>query len=243
MKEDKKTVMIEAKLRGPGPGRYGLPSTCGHMGHDFTQQRKAAFTFGKRFKEREMVASPGPVYLVKDEITRVGKEGSAKYTQLGRRKEGLAFKTPGPGRYENQKCFPQGEKHSPKYSMGSRTKYRKCDAYPSPNSYSLPQLIGPRIPSKQASNAYSMTSRRHIGSFDQDLARTPGSARYKVIDQNTYKVMKPVYSLLARRFVPGDKTIKPGPGAHYPEHVTINKKSVPNYSMGIRHSEYITPFI
>jgi len=52
-----------------------------------------------------------------------------------------------------------------------------------------------------------------------------------------------MYSLLARRFVPGDKTIKPGPGAHYPEHVNINKKSVPNYSMGIRHSEYITPFI
>ena len=70
-----------------------------------------------------------------------------------------------------------GERHSAKYSMGDRTKYRKCDAYPSPNSYSLPQLIGPKIPSKQASNAYSMTSRRQIGSFDQDLARTPGSAR------------------------------------------------------------------
>ena len=71
-----------------------------------------------------------------------------------------------------------GERHSAKYSMGDRTKYRKCDAYPSPNSYSLPQLIGPKIPSKQASNAYSMTSRRQIGSFDQDLARTPGSARF-----------------------------------------------------------------
>ena len=47
-----------------------------------------------------------------------------------------------------------GETHSPKYSMGSRTKYRRCDAFPSANSYSLPPLIGPRIPSKQASNAY-----------------------------------------------------------------------------------------
>ena len=70
-----------------------------------------------------------------------------------------------------------GEIHFPKYSMGSRTKYRKCDAYPAANSYSLPQLIGPKIPSKPASNAYSMTSRRSIGSFDQDLARTPGAAR------------------------------------------------------------------
>ena len=130
---------------------------------------------------------------MKDEITRVGKEGSAKYTQLGRRKESRAFKTPGPGRYENHRCHPQGklfivtkrailslflgEIHFPKYSMGSRTKYRKCDAYPAANSYSLPQLIGPKIPSKPASNAYSMTSRRSIGSFDQDLARTPGAAR------------------------------------------------------------------
>ena len=139
--------------------------------------------------------SPGPVYFVKDEITRFGKDGTAKYTQQGRRKEINSFKPPGPGRYENHKCHPQGKKfcfeiiklrsysrnvftrpyaednlpvqcspktlfsilgetHSPKYSMGSRTKYRRCDAFPSANSYSLPPLIGPRIPSKQASNAY-----------------------------------------------------------------------------------------
>lgn len=53
--------------------------------------------------------SPGPVYFIKDEITRFGKDGTAKYTQLGRRKEQLAFKTPGPGRYENHKCHPQGK--------------------------------------------------------------------------------------------------------------------------------------
>ena len=29
--------MIEAKLRGPGPGRYGLPTTCGHSQHDSTK--------------------------------------------------------------------------------------------------------------------------------------------------------------------------------------------------------------
>jgi len=236
-------VMIEAKLRGPGPGRYGLPTTCGHSQHDSTKHKKPAYSFGSRFKISEKVCSPGPVYFVKDEITRVGKEGSAKYTQLGRRKESRAFKTPGPGRYENHRCHPQGEIHFPKYSMGSRTKYRKCDAYPAANSYSLPQLIGPKIPSKPASNAYSMTSRRSIGSFDQDLARTPGAARYNVIDQNIYNKQSPQYSMLARRFVPGDKTKKPGPGAHYPENVSITKEKVPNYSMGIRHSEYITPFI
>ena len=79
-----------------------------------------------------------------------------------------------------------------------------------------------------------------------------------VVEQNIYKYQKPKYSMLARRFVPGDKTVKPGPGnvlvyllvihplcigAHYPENVKINAESMPKYSMGIRHSEYITPYI
>jgi len=243
MAKESKSIMIEAKLRGPGPGRYGLPATCGQTGHDFSKHMKPAFSFGGQLPLKNNVYSPGPVYFIKDEITRFGKDGTAKYTQLGRRKEQLAFKTPGPGRYENHKCHPQGEKNSSKYSMGSRTKYRRCDAYPAANSYQLPSLIGPKIPSAQASNAHSMTSRRRIGSFDQDLARTPGPARYLVIEQNQYKFQSPKYSMLARRFVPGDKTVKPGPGAHHPEDVRINSKTYPKYSMGIRHSEYITPYI
>jgi hypothetical protein len=47
------------------------------------------------------------------------------------------------------------------------------------NSYSLPPLLGPKIPTATASNAYSMTSRTDIGSFKQDLAKTPGPARYR----------------------------------------------------------------
>ena len=46
--------------------------------------------------------------------------------------------------------------------------------------------------------------------------------------------------MLRREFPPTDKTAKPGPGKYYPENVKINKNSVPMYSMGMRHSEYIT---
>ena len=35
------------------------------------------------------------------------------------------FKTPAPGTYSPEKVHPQGEKHAPAYSMGSRTRYRK----------------------------------------------------------------------------------------------------------------------
>ena len=51
----------------------------------------------------------------------------------------------------------------------------------------LARPIGPKTPSKSASNAYSMTSRRNIGSFDQDLARTLGEAAKTV---SFYQILK-----------------------------------------------------
>ena len=50
-----------------------------------------------------------------------------------------------------------------------------------------------------------------------------------------------IWLLVTISFV--DSTQKPGPGAHYPERVHINKKSPPRFSMGIRHSDYTTPLI
>jgi hypothetical protein len=40
-----------------------------------------------------------------------------------------------------------------------------------------------------------------------------------------------------------DATKKPGPGAHSPEKVYVNKPSAPKYTLGSKHSEYITPLI
>ena len=39
--------LIGSKLKGPGPGRYGLPSTCGQTAHDITQHMKPSYSFGK----------------------------------------------------------------------------------------------------------------------------------------------------------------------------------------------------
>jgi len=35
-------------VAGPGPGRYGLPSTVGYRQHDFTKHMKPAYSFGGR---------------------------------------------------------------------------------------------------------------------------------------------------------------------------------------------------
>ncbi|CAK8692727.1 unnamed protein product [Clavelina lepadiformis] len=244
--EPKPTPVIAAKLRGPGPGRYKLPSTCGFKGHDFTQNMKPAYSFGKRLGNsfiNDNKCSPGPMYCIESRFTRHGRDGTPHYSILGRPKDLNVFRTPGPGKYENEKVHPQGERHAPKHSMGSRTRYRKCDSYPASNSYGLPSLLGSKVINKASSASYSMTGRSLAGSFAEDLAKTPGSARYSIVDPNMYRKRAPRYSMLARRYMPGDKTTKPGPGAHYPEMVSINRPRAPHFSTGIRHSEYITPLI
>lgn len=56
MVKESKSIMIEAKLRGPGPGRYGLPATCGQTGHDFSKHMKPAFSFGGQLPLKDNVS-------------------------------------------------------------------------------------------------------------------------------------------------------------------------------------------
>ena len=79
------------------------------------------------------------------------------------------------------------------------------DTTPSPNSYSLPQLIGNKVPTKHASAAFSMTARSKTGSFAEDLAKTPGPGHYRILDPNVVKRRGPAYSILGRSYMPGGK--------------------------------------
>ena len=117
------------------------------------------------------------------------------------------------------------------------------DNTPSPNSYTLPPLLGPKVPTKPSFPAYSMAGRAHTGSFSEDLAKSPGPGRYNIVAPDVYSKRSPAYSMLGRNYIPEKSTNTPGPGAYSPEKVTLNKPSAPKYSMGIRHSEYISPLI
>ena len=91
---------IGAMFRGPGPGRYMLPTTCSYQGHDFTKHRKPAASFGLRHLHAlTNDCSPGPKYLQDARITRTGLEGNPKYSLLGNaRFEQLSkLNVPGPG--------------------------------------------------------------------------------------------------------------------------------------------------
>jgi len=241
----RKQIMIAARERGPGPGRYGLPSTVGSKAHDFTRHKKPAYSFGGRL-DNSMFSkdvSPGPKYYVDPRMSRSGAEGNPKYSMLGRQADPNSFKTPGPGAYRTESIHPPHLRTAPRYSMSARTRMRKRDSNPSPNTYSLPNVVTGRSPYKQSAPCYTLRSRTGGQSFSDDLAKTPGPAQYKVVPPSQYKRCSPRYTLSARCFMPGDSTQKPGPGAHYPErsYTTLHRGRIS--TMGIRHSEFITPLL
>eukprot|EP00117_Sycon_ciliatum_P017011 scpid83297/ scgid16198/ Outer dense fiber protein 3; Outer dense fiber of sperm tails protein 3 len=242
--QDTTRPIIAAMERGPGPARYGLPTGVGYQGHDCSKHLNPAYTFGKRTGSLfTNDCSPGPGYFIDPKMTKKGKDGTPSYSMLGRHKDLNVFRTPAPGKYSPEKSHPPNEKHAPAYSMGSRTRYRKRDAVPAPNSYSLPKLTGDKIVNKQAASSWTMTKRSQTGGFSEDLSKTPGPGRYDTTEPSTYKRKSPHYSMQGRSYMPGDSTQKPGPGAHSPEKVVITRPKAPEVTMGIRHTEYITPLI
>lgn len=244
-KKSAEKPIIAARERGPGPGRYGLPSTSGFVAHDFTKHMKPAYSFGHRLENSmfQKDCSPGPGYKIHSEITRVGKDGTPAYSMLARQKDPNTFITPSPYAYSPEKVHPQGERHAPVHSMGSRTRFRKRDQAPAPNSYDLPALLGSKVPNKYSSASHSMTGRPHVGSYLEDHAKCPGPGSHDAIHPDVTKFKKPSYSMLGRHDLANDSATKPGPGAHSPEKVTVNKRKYPSHSLGIRHSEFVCPLI
>ena len=77
------------------------------------------------------------------------------------------------------------------------------DSTPSPNSYTLPSLLGSKIPNRYSSASYSMTARAKTGGFSEDLAKTPGPGRYNTTHPSVNKKKDPAYSMLQRNYLPG----------------------------------------
>lgn len=233
---------IAASFSGPGPGSVALPPGLGCK-TAINKRLFPQYTFGVRHASFSDDCSPGPCYLVNPRLTRFGKSGEPHYSQYGRAKDMAKFNVPGPGAYSPEKAGQMAHYHAPKYSLSSRTQGNKFDKTPAPNSYSLPNILGGRSYSKFSLPVYSMTGRSKIGSFHEDLQRTPGPGTYAVTNPTIYKNKGPAYSMTARNQLPSDSTRKPGPGAHSPEKVTYNKQKAAQYSFGIKHSEYISPLV
>lgn len=229
---------IAAKEKGPGPGRYRLPTTVGGSGHDATKRQASAYTFGTHLGTTmgKKTVGPGPAHMVTSKSLRTGKSVAPEFSMPGRAKDFKAARIPGPGAYAPENVKIDKGQIPPSYSMRQRTELRKKDVVPASNAYALQSTVG-------VAPKYSMTGRATIGGFAQDLAKAPGPGKYGKVSPNVTKSKQPSYSMRGRTKMPQDPTKKPGPGAHNPEKVIINKPKAPGYTMGIKHSPYTTPLI
>ena len=74
--------------------------------------------------------------------------------------------------YHAEKVNSLRESKAPAYSFGLKTGLIQMKSTtPSPNSYTLPSLMGSNIVGKRSNAAYSMTGRSKIGSFHEDLRK------------------------------------------------------------------------
>merc|ERR1711881_661654 len=189
--------------------------------------------------------SPGPKYALP------GSTGFQKHDMRKQRNPAFSFGTrhakftndcsPGPGYLVPANITKHGVDGTPKYSLYGRTKAQKTDNSPGPAAYQLFPMLGTKIVSGMSAPSYSMTGRAIVGSFHEDLRKTPGPGTYRVIPPYVYKNRGPLYSMTGRNMLPSDSTKKPGPGAHSPDKVFIHKFQPASHSFGIRHSEYKVP--
>lgn len=226
---------IAAMHKGPGPV-YSLNPVVGFVDHCDSKRRLPAFSMAGRGKLLGDDCSPGPKYAIEKGFTRTGPDGATKVGVSGRHKDLTMFQTPSPAAYKVN-ADPIKLK-APEYTILGRTAPRILNQTPAPNAYTVPTTMGEKCVDKSSAPAYQLRSRPTVGSFSEDLQRTPGPGAYKTTGPNAYKRKCPEYSMTARNEVPGDSTQKPGPGAHKPENVKVHLPAAPSHSFGIKHSEY-----
>ncbi|XP_013918145.1 PREDICTED: outer dense fiber protein 3-like protein 2 [Thamnophis sirtalis] len=153
--------------------------------------------------------------------------------------------SPGPGTYSPEKKLggPSLQPRAPSFSIAARTKSRPVDLVPSPNSYLLPSLLRARTPSRPSKPTRALPARNAKSRASKDPGQAPGPASYNPQASSACFCRPPAFSMLKRLQKPPRAFQTPGPGAHSPEKVTVHKTGAPSYSFGVRHSEYLMPFI
>ena len=93
-------VPIAAMFSGPGSGAYLLPGTTGFKQHDYSKRMNPAYSFGYRTIVIKPSYTPGPAaYAIDKGLTRIGPDGSSKYSFKDRTRLGGSFQTPAPCEY------------------------------------------------------------------------------------------------------------------------------------------------
>ncbi|XP_014817435.1 PREDICTED: outer dense fiber protein 3B [Calidris pugnax] len=186
-----------------------LQDSTGYHLHDPSRNRAPAYSFGVRAGGQQPERSPGPAYLVPPGTTTKGKDGIPAYSIHGRPHDLPPFRTPGPGCYSPERAGRLTLPCAPACSLRSRGRQFTTEETP---------VWG--------------------GCHRSLCPQTPGPCGYRLVDANVYKQRAPKYSMAARNYLPGDNTLKPGPGTY-----TLEQGRQRGQTFGIRHSNYLVPLI
>ncbi|KAJ3167362.1 Outer dense fiber protein 3-like protein 2 [Geranomyces variabilis] len=242
---DPKEIPIAARLKGPGPAAYTLPSTLGMNAK--TLKRAPAYSFGVKiqYERPDPRETPGPNVFF-PQTTRVGRSHGPAFSLQGGYKKGPSraaegageiageLDTPGPGKY-NPAYVASREPKAPAYSMGGRRSADKKNENPGPAQYNVAATLGlhPAI-TMSAAAAFSIKPPRPF----KLESNSPGPAAYSSLDPAKIKKSSPAYSLGARWHTPADspfgdgeafevqtaagktlRTVTPGPGQFLAKHI------------------------
>ncbi|XP_055334620.1 outer dense fiber protein 3-like isoform X2 [Paramacrobiotus metropolitanus] len=218
----KPSYPIAAKLKGPGPGTYLLPSAIGWRNHNPTLKRCPAYTFRMLLTIKSKGTSPGPQYGFSPKLTNRGIVHAPAFSMGARLPE---------ARGDNVR--------SPAWHMALPALKDKPNSNPAPNVYEIPYITGTKHPCFTDTPRFTMRIKPLIGGFTQDFTKTPGSAAYTAVNLEKIKQRSPAYTMQDRRPLPMGFHV-PGPAAYTPS--MMNKPRYPSYSLASKHSPYTTPY-
>ncbi|XP_006888436.1 PREDICTED: outer dense fiber protein 3-like protein 1 [Elephantulus edwardii] len=243
--EVKQPPVIMAMLKGPGPAKYCRPSCTGYLNHDISMFQEPAYTLHPRPAEKRTtsVSNPKFCYLLDPKVTRFGMSGDPKFTMEERIANLRLSPTLAPGHYSPEKVPPPGERRAPQYTFSDRYPYRVMDPNPAPNQYELPLVLGPKTPTRRAAPCYSLASQDKNWFYKENVAGGPGPATHTRPEPSVYQHRSPAYSMARRFTYPVDHTLRPSPGSHDVQQVTVHKPHIPAFTMGIKHSPYLCPLV
>ncbi|KAF5269823.1 hypothetical protein FQR65_LT05869 [Abscondita terminalis] len=196
---------------GPGPGAYKLPTQVGYRDHDTTKYRNPMYSMRCKCAPGVGFGTPGPQYDI-SQVTRYGRITSKAYTAGMKLAPGVGLNTPGPGAYAPENVPRMKEARPPAYTMGRKFAPGAQFGTPGPNQYVLPPMLGPKLPTKKAYAAYTMSPKNE----QKGCSRSPGPAEYGATSNDLIKKRAPKYSMRCK-CEPGVGQGSPGPAAYFPQ--------------------------
>ncbi|KAL1430837.1 hypothetical protein MTO96_014698 [Rhipicephalus appendiculatus] len=177
-----------------------------------------SYTFGVKYKDPKRDDFPAPGTYCPEKSDTVLATTPA-YTFGFKHKDLRPDDVPAPGAYCPEKADTVLAV-TPAYTFGIKPKDAKPDDIPAPGAYRPEKADSVLV----RTPAYTFGARPK-DSRDDGL---PASTTYRAPTRT--RASPPAYTLSYRTNIPSDHTKKPGPGAHSPERVWMNKSSSPRFT-------------